>query len=112
MRKVVRDRILKRDGHKCARCGSCTYLEIDHIQPLSRGGRHDETNMQVLCRTCNRKKGSQCDWSRYFIMSKSPDYLLVSRRFGDVLKELSPKETVKVVEWALAEHRRLWGLEK
>ncbi len=56
MRKIVRDRILFRDKYKCANCETTKLLEIDHIIPLSRGGREDENNMQILCRKCNRKK--------------------------------------------------------
>ena len=33
-------------------------LNIDHIQPKSRGGTNDETNLVVACRACNLYKGS------------------------------------------------------
>ena len=47
-------------GGACAWCG-CTYkpLTRDHIVPLSRGGSHDITNIQPLCRNCNCKKGAR-----------------------------------------------------
>lgn len=32
--------------------------EIDHIVPLAKGGPHSFENLQLLCRTCNRRKGS------------------------------------------------------
>lgn len=35
--------------------GDCAP-EIDHIIPLSRGGRHVRENVQLLCRKCNMKK--------------------------------------------------------
>jgi 5-methylcytosine-specific restriction endonuclease McrA len=40
-------------GGACAWCG-CTDkpLTRDHIVPLSRGGSHDITNIQPLCRRC------------------------------------------------------------
>ena len=43
--------------------------EEDHITPLKDGGLHDFANMQLLCPTCNKKKGAK-PWpvflSRYF----------------------------------------------
>jgi 5-methylcytosine-specific restriction endonuclease McrA len=43
-------------------CNGCKKLlddtwHLDHIQPLARGGRHIEGNLQILCAPCNRKKG-------------------------------------------------------
>ena len=32
---------------------------IDHIIPLSRGGLHDFTNLQLICATCNLKKNNK-----------------------------------------------------
>ena len=32
-------------------------LECDHIIPLARGGRTEMSNLQTLCKECNRKKG-------------------------------------------------------
>ena len=36
-------------------------MEIDHIIPAVRGGSNDESNLQVICRQCNRRKGLQTD---------------------------------------------------
>jgi 5-methylcytosine-specific restriction endonuclease McrA len=33
--------------------------EMDHIVPLSRGGRHEKHNIQLLCATCNRSKNAK-----------------------------------------------------
>ena len=43
------------------RCGYCRARlrgkgEIDHIKPLSRGGKHVARNVQLLCNDCNRRK--------------------------------------------------------
>lgn len=32
--------------------------EIDHVVPLALGGRNDKSNLQMLCKSCNRKKGA------------------------------------------------------
>lgn len=34
-------------------------FEIDHIRPRSKGGSDTDENLQLLCPTCNRRKGSK-----------------------------------------------------
>lgn len=46
----------------CAHCGSTADIEVDHIIPISRGGRHSIGNLQSLCRACNRSKRDQFDF--------------------------------------------------
>lgn len=43
-------------GQRCKQCGSTADLELDHIIPLSQGGRDNADNIQVLCQKCHRKK--------------------------------------------------------
>lgn len=47
--------LLQFDG-RCARCGSDDRIEMDHVVPLWRGGRHDISNVQPLCKSCNCEK--------------------------------------------------------
>lgn len=51
----LRNEIFDRD-QRCLNCASDENLEIDHIVPISLGGDGDRDNLQVLCRSCNRKK--------------------------------------------------------
>lgn len=53
-----REAIFERDGWTCQRCGSTEYLTLDHVIPLSRGGRHDPDNLCCLCWSCNVRKGT------------------------------------------------------
>lgn len=34
-------------------------MTIDHIIPKAKGGNNSITNMQLMCRKCNMKKGSK-----------------------------------------------------
>lgn len=52
--------VYARDGGKCRCCGSSLNLEYDHIIPFSCGGSSDRTNIQLLCRSCNRSKSNSC----------------------------------------------------
>jgi len=74
--KDVKAAVLKRDG-RCLKCGDPDRLEIDHIIPVSEpelidrllcGNAADPSNLQTLCRACNRSKrfaghGALADWA-------------------------------------------------
>ena len=46
-------------GHRCLWCGKTEPLTVDHIIPLSKGGRNHIENCQPLCRPCNSKKATK-----------------------------------------------------
>ena len=52
----MRAEVLLRDGARCRRCRTAVNLEVDHIIPVSKGGKTEESNLQTLCRRCNRRK--------------------------------------------------------
>jgi hypothetical protein len=52
----VKAAVMVRDGGRCRACRSAVNLQIDHIVPLSKGGSCEESNLQTLCRRCNRRK--------------------------------------------------------
>jgi hypothetical protein len=54
----VRLFVWQRDRGQCVKCGSQQRLEFDHIIPVVEGGSSTERNVQLLCETCNRSKGS------------------------------------------------------
>ncbi len=65
MTKALRQRIIERDNYTCQICGNSTYnepnllLEVDHIIPISKGGKTVDNNLQCLCWKCNRSKGNK-----------------------------------------------------
>lgn len=62
MSPSLRYSILQRDNFRCVLCGRSTrddpdlQLEIDHIFPISKGGKTEAANLRTLCRDCNRGK--------------------------------------------------------
>ena len=57
--KGLTQRLLALQRHKCACCKANLRIvgyQLDHIEPLARGGRNDDRNMQLLCPPCNRSK--------------------------------------------------------
>lgn len=60
MTKELREQIALRDNYTCQICGKYmpdgVGLHIDHIIPVSRGGKSVPSNLQVLCSKCNGKK--------------------------------------------------------
>jgi len=42
--------------NRCIKCGKSNNLTIDHIIPVSKGGKNSIKNIQPLCQSCNSKK--------------------------------------------------------
>ena len=57
-----REILYARDRYLCAYCGEehkANKLNIDHVQPQSRGGKNIWTNCVTSCKPCNHKKGDK-----------------------------------------------------
>lgn len=57
--KGIRFEVFKRDKFTCQYCGESApnvILEVDHIDPVSKGGTNDIMNLITSCRDCNRGK--------------------------------------------------------
>lgn len=55
------DRIFEQQRGRCAycRCKLGEVYEVDHIQPVAKGGSNDPSNIQLTCAKCNRKKAAR-----------------------------------------------------
>jgi hypothetical protein len=59
--KKIRFEVFKRDGFLCAYCGESppkVVLQVDHIDPVSKGGTNDIDNLVTSCQPCNIGKGA------------------------------------------------------
>lgn len=60
--KKLRFEVFKRDSFTCQYCGRMApdvVLEIDHINPVSKGGTNDILNLVTSCTECNRGKSDR-----------------------------------------------------
>lgn len=61
----LREFIKGRDNYTCKQCSISVHaephllLEVDHINPVSKGGLSTEENLQTLCWRCNRTKSNK-----------------------------------------------------
>ena len=65
MTDKLRYQVLNRDCHRCVICGASAKdgvkLHVDHIIPVSKGGKTELSNLRTLCERCNLGKGSSYD---------------------------------------------------
>jgi 5-methylcytosine-specific restriction endonuclease McrA len=54
-------------SNPCYNCGTTKNQSIDHIIPLTRGGRNSIGNLMTLCNRCNSSKGAKTlmEWRVY-----------------------------------------------
>ena len=66
MNSSLRYDVMKRDGFRCVICGRTQEdgikLHVDHIVPISRGGRTEMGNLRTLCEDCNLGKRDKYDY--------------------------------------------------
>lgn len=78
--------IMSYQQDKCACCAASIENghHVDHIEPLSKGGSNDRSNLQLLCKPCNGKKYAKHPiafmWAAFPEMLKSWAAALLRRR--------------------------------
>lgn len=66
--KFSKGNLLVRDDFRCAYCGCSLDLDtstIDHVYPISKGGKTSWDNCTSSCRKCNHTKGSELPVGKY-----------------------------------------------
>ena len=65
MTDSLRYDVMRRDGFRCQLCGTTAKdgykLHVDHIIPVSKGGRTEMQNLRTLCERCNMGKGAKIE---------------------------------------------------
>lgn len=65
MNDDIRYNVLKRDNYTCRICGATSKdgakLHVDHIIPISEGGKTVMSNLQTLCDRCNIGKSNKTE---------------------------------------------------
>ena len=65
MSDSLRYDVLRRDNFRCQLCGASAQdgvkLHVDHIRPVSKGGRTEMANLRTLCERCNMGKGAKLE---------------------------------------------------
>ncbi len=62
MSKSLRFKVFSRDGFVCQYCGAhppAAILHVDHLHPVSKGGKNDIDNLITACEACNLGKGAR-----------------------------------------------------
>jgi len=102
----IREFLLEKWNRTCAYCGvKDTPLEIEHINPRSKGGSNRVSNVCLACNPCNQKKGNQD--IKDFLKGK-PD--LLKRILSQAKRPLADTAAVNATRWNLYENLKKTGL--
>ncbi|MFN8370806.1 MAG: HNH endonuclease signature motif containing protein [Bacteriovoracaceae bacterium] len=52
----IKRQVYMKANYQCEKCKSRKYLNVDHLKPFSLGGKHDLSNLRVLCSPCNQRE--------------------------------------------------------
>ena len=70
-----RRNLFARDENRCQYCGRrhrTTELSIDHVVPLSIGGKTEWTNVVCACTDCNKRKGGRTPAQAFMRLIRRP----------------------------------------
>jgi hypothetical protein len=97
LRKITRHipratqfRVMKRENQICQVCRKSVIdedIEFDHVIPWSKGGSSDESNIRLLCSSCNKKRCN--NFEEEYLIDSISDFLSEpdDEKIFDFLKE-------------------------
>jgi 5-methylcytosine-specific restriction endonuclease McrA len=101
-----REYLLEKWNRQCAYCGvKDVPLEIEHIQPKSKGGSDRISNLCLACHKCNQRKGNKD--IKDFLKGKSDVQNRVLKQAKAPLKDAA---IVNSTRWSLLNTLKLTGL--
>lgn len=102
----VREYLLENWKRNCAYCDAQdTPLQIEHIEPRSKGGSHRISNLALACGPCNQKKAAR---TLQDFLKKDPARL--ARILTQAKRPLRDAAAVNATRWALANALKTTGL--
>jgi hypothetical protein len=60
--RPIQLRVMKRENQICRSCGKSVQdenIHFDHVIPFSKGGSSEESNIRLLCDSCNQKRSNR-----------------------------------------------------
>lgn len=88
---LTRENVFRRDGYECVYCGDTKrkHLTIDHVLPLSKGGKSTWDNLVTACSKCNGEKSdlSLKEFGKKISMPKRPHYLMLLKKVHFIPEE-------------------------
>jgi 5-methylcytosine-specific restriction endonuclease McrA len=101
-----REYLLEKWNRQCAYCGvKDVPLEIEHIQPKSKGGSDRISNLCLACHKCNQNKGNKD--IKDFLKNKLD---VLNRVLRQRLAPLKDAASVNSTRWALFNTLKSFGL--
>ena len=87
--------VMARDRHLCVYCKSNKELTIDHVIPVSRGGKSTFENCVAACRPCNNKKGNRTPREAKMFLKRQPYAPTISEFFRLKMAQLGMHKLLK-----------------
>jgi len=101
-----REYLLNKWERRCTYCGKENVpLQVEHIQPKSKGGSNRISNLCLACEPCNKKKGTL---DIKVFLAKKPDAL--RRVLAQAKRPLKDAAAVNSTRWALFNALKATGL--
>jgi hypothetical protein len=103
----VKEYLLEKWEHKCAYCGATNVpLEVEHIQPKSKGGSNRVSNLTIACHDCNQRK-DKIPVEQF--LARRPE--LAHKILAQTKESLRDAAAVNSTRWALYNALKATGLE-